>query len=345
MAYNQTQQSGPQRVNDTVVQAAARGKFLDFRNNLVLATPEDYAMLHGAGGSKHAMKSTIKLLITDYSAGKDGSITVHTNVAPELIPYLLEVCRKNVTVASETAKAAQPLSACALKVSKLLKADALPPNNGVVYIPCPVLGLQELPSLDGYNQQAAEQYAKLQATALALAPSQDGSQWVGIPKTDLAALLEALNPPAEGPATPNGGVNFSYRQERVNVYKQENGLVPVSVLAISREGTRKSGEVSRLPWTVKITQFKARPSQQKNGTTAYNSSSKQDVTEAFIALSDFDMYRCLHRTQRFIEVWESTYGPGLIVEGLRRKEEQRTAQQGTGSMDYGVPPEDYPPQY
>lgn len=340
MANNQPNPNSEQRVSDTIAQAAVRGKFLDFRNNLQLANPNDYAMLHGAGGAKHATKSTITLLITDYSAGANGTITVRTNVAPELIPYLLEVCKQNVSVASTTTRPMVP--ACVQKVRQLCMGTALPPNNGVVYVACPVSDLQALPGLDGFTSKGQEVYGRLQQAALPLPPDTSGAAFVAVPKDGLLELEKAIVPSDTDASQKVGGVNFSYRQERVNVYKQENGLVPVSVLSISREGTRKSGEVSRLPWTVKITQFMAPPLPQKNGTTAYNSQGKQQVTEAFVSLSDFDMFRCLHRVERFIEVWEVTYGMGLICDGMKRKEEFRNSQQGsTSPEDYGYPP-DYP---
>lgn len=333
-----------QMVSDTIAQAATKGKFLDFRNNLALAIPEDYAMIHGAGGRKHGMKSTIKLLITDYSAGRGNSKVVQANVSPELISYLLEVCKMNVTAGTSPAPKTQT---CADAVHALLGGTEipLPPGQGepgAKYVAAPVDALMALPGMEGFagdNRQAMDVYKRLQTASLGLPPDANtGAQYVAVPIGGLEALLAAVDIKPQQP-TMAGGTNYTYRQERVNVYKKAgDGMVPVSVLTITREGTRKNGEISRLPWTVKIQNFVARPVQQPNQTTSYNYASRQQQVEAFVSLSDYDMYRCLYRVSRFVEIWEMTYGPGLICEGLRRKEAQRQANQQGGGQSY--PPQD-----
>lgn len=210
--------------SDIIVKAAAKGKFVDFRNALVPAFEQDYAMIHGCGGKKHASRSCIKLFLTDYSAGTgDRAITVSANVGPEFIPYAFAVCEKNVG---------------------------------------------ELP------QNARD---------------------------------------------------FSYRQERVNAYrKRQDGFVFVSVLSFNRQGIRpQSGEVSRLPWSINIENFWARPKPQKNGTTAYDATTIDDKKSGFILLSDADMFRCLVRCNRFIELWELACGMPIIKKGLADKEAER----------------------
>lgn len=311
-------------VNDTIAQAATRGKFLDFRNNLVAANPEDYAMLHGIGGAKHSARSTIKLLITDYSAGKAGSVSVQANVAPELIPLLLDVCRQNVVMGNADSTPT-PASPAVAAVKRLLNGTTMP-WGGRTVLAAPVPELQALAKMD-LGEEAFRLYKRLQETAVALPPdARSGTPFAGVDPDTMSGLLRAVTPST--PAQPSvGGRNYSYRQERVNVYRNAGGFVPVSTLTITREGLRKTGEVSRLPWTVKIQTFSARPSPQRNGTTAYVSSTKKDIKEAFVSLSDADMYRCLYRVCRFIEVWEMTVGPRLISEGLSRKAAQRAAEE------------------
>lgn len=338
MSYDSRQ---PPQLTDIIAKAATKGKFLDLRNNLVLADPNEYAMLHGIGGAKHAPKSTIRMVITDYSAGaKENSITVHANVTPELIPYLLEVCKKNVTASTpaKTQGGTNEESLTSIVSTALAMGTELPPDgSGVSRLAVPAATMRNIPSVKGFNPQADAVFQRLRREATELPPDANtGAAYVSVSKAGLEELLRTQAVPTEpsGEASP-GGVNYTYRQERVNVYRQENGLVPVSILTISREGTRKNGEVSRMPWTVKIQNFLARPVSQRGGTTSYNSQSKQKVTEAFVQLSDFDMFRCLYRASRFIEIWEVNYGTGLITEGLRRKDAQRAAGQQQGGMNAG----------
>lgn len=211
--------------SDIIVKAAARGKFLDFRNALVPPLDKDYAMMHGCGGADHAPRSGIRLLLTDYSAGAGKSTVVSANVGPEFAPYVLSVCQRNV-----------------------------------------------------------------------------------------------------GEIPPQEKLNFSYKQERVNVYKKlDGGFVPVSTLVVQRQGVRKTGEVSQLPWSVQITNFEAKPNPQKNGTTSYVSSTARNKKEAFILMSDGDMFRCLYRVTRFLEMWELGCSLPIIRRAIAEKDAERAA--------------------
>lgn len=335
-------------VSDTIAQAAARGKFLDFRNNLVLAKQEDYAMLHGIGGSKHAVKSTIKLVLTDYGAGQGKSTTVSTNVTPELIPFLMEVCKAAITACSDGAPQQTGPSPLYRMVKELLSSTDL----GDGFLAIPKATMQSLSSMEGFDATASAAFANLRKASKALPPDANtGAEFVGVPKDGLNGLLTAVAPKTEATAPAVGGPKFAHKQERVNVYKEENGLVPVSTLLITREGVRKNGEVSRLPWMVKIQNFWAKPlHNQDRGTTAYDGKTVTRSTEAFISMSDFDMYRCLYRVCRFVEVWEYTFGCGLIGDGLAAKAaERQAANQGQGSAapsSYNdAPPADYEDDY
>lgn len=75
-----------------IAKTNARDKVVDFRDNLVPSGPDAYAMLHGMGGSKHATKSTIKMMICDYTRGTgNNSVSVSANLTPDIIAYLYKV--------------------------------------------------------------------------------------------------------------------------------------------------------------------------------------------------------------------------------------------------------------
>ena len=84
------------QISDIICNVGGKNKFFDMRNALVLAHPEDYAMIHGCGGSKHAPTSGIMLTITDYSKGVgDKSVFVHGIIPLFVIDKMLSVCRLN----------------------------------------------------------------------------------------------------------------------------------------------------------------------------------------------------------------------------------------------------------
>ena len=119
--WNQHQASQP-FFSDVIARAATKGKFLDFRNNLVMAYPQDYAMLHGTGGSKSARKSTIKAFMTDYS-NPNNKVVVSANIPPELPYELIEICKKNMGVPTLDVTALNAL------VNNMSRETRLPPSG------------------------------------------------------------------------------------------------------------------------------------------------------------------------------------------------------------------------
>lgn len=80
-----------------IAKTNGRNKVLDFRDGLVLAYPDDYAMIHGKGGKNHAPTSVIKIAICDYSSGTgDKSTTLFANITPDVCEQIFEVCKRNV---------------------------------------------------------------------------------------------------------------------------------------------------------------------------------------------------------------------------------------------------------
>ena len=258
-----------QNGSDVIAKCATKGKFLDFRNNLIRCHDNDYAMLHGIGGAKYAAKSTIKMLMTDYTNSAN-VVVVSANITPELPYIIMNECMKNFGAPTVD------ISAMAAIVNQMMRESKLPPApNGAAYLAVPEAAIQQLGS-----------------------------------------MLQGNN------GSPVVGQDYSYRQERVNVYAQQNGFVPVSSLSITRTGM-KGNSVAKLPWTVKISNFVAKPNPQQNGTTAYIGSTAQNQKEVFISVSDADMFRCMKRVCRFIEVWETALCEDLVRKANEQKEMER----------------------
>ncbi len=287
-------EEGQRSFSDIIVRADSKGKILDFRNNLNLAYPEHYAMLQGVGGNGFAYSSGIAAFITDYSkgTGEGNSITVKANLPPELFQQIGYICLRNTgsDIYSDGGATAGIISLLCKMSGAILNAI-----NGSLLFCAGKLK-------KGNDEQVLASF---------------GSSLKGAK----AALMQSIDttPPVFGRHT-----DFLYRQERVNVYATDNGFVPVSTVLIARQGIRKDGTVSQKPWTVKISNFMAKPVPHQNGTTAYDSASIKDRKEVFILLSDDDMHRCAYRVERFINVWECSEGIPLVKEGLAMRESIRT---------------------
>lgn len=298
----QPQMRGP---NDIIVRADASKRILDFRNALVPANPADYAMLHGAGGAKHAARSGIKVVICDYSGGTGNgkSISVAANASPDLFPVLADVALSNMgqygisprdgiwsKLFGRFREQGAVFGAFYALVQKLENTFGSTANGRIAPMAPPYYG--ELAGSFGQARVSMEACAAQNPQAAELSP---------VPFTR----------------------DFQHTQTRVNTRaRSRDGFVPVSLLTITRQGYVK-GEKRRLPWTVKITNFEARPSGQGNGTAAYDAGSMRNKQECFIQIPDDDMFRCCRRVTRFVEVWEIATGVSLVSNGLATREQAR----------------------
>lgn len=318
MANDQT----PAQTSDLIAKAASKGKFLDFRNNLVAAHANEYAMIHGIGGKQHAPRSTIKMFITDYSV-QNNTKTVSANIQPELAACLLNACQ-NALVGSGASKSGGMYQEAASAVAQMRRETVLPSGSPINPSAEPVLAVpaESVDKLSGLPMPPAALQLAAMLDPITL-PANGPTVYVGVRKRIVELLAQALSTAGQASAA-----DFSYSQDRVNPYKEENGLCPVSTLSITRSGLRKDGSVSQMPWYVCIKNFQAKPVKQANGMTSYNGSSVQNQKEAFILVSDFDMYRCVYRVTRFIELWEMAVGIPLIKTGLKQKELERSNHQG-----------------
>ena len=115
-------------------------------------------------------------------------------------------------------------------------------------------------------------------------------------------------------------------QDRVHAFGEnihEGSIVPVQRLNIFRQTYRNDGQMGKYPWTVKITNAKAPVHFQDTGATSFSSAKMTDKQEAFIMLSDADMYRMMSRICHFITAWECSVGADVIRQGRKKRAEER----------------------
>jgi hypothetical protein len=273
-------------LSTVIARADAKEKILDLRDNLVLANPVHYAMMHGVGGKGFAANSTIKLFITDYSkgTGEGKSVSADYNIEPFIIDQILDVC-----------KAVQ----------------------GAHHIPMPV-STNEISGALNSARKILQSGTKVDGQDDKITISQ--SDLVSLGKS-IAALLDetnAFNEKVMRLTKPN--VDYTRNQVKVNSYAVDsNGFAPCSSLYIARKGVRTDGQVSILPWTVKISNFRAVSIVHKNGTTTFDKKTSKDLREVFINVSDDDMYRICYRGSKFIETWDNSNCIPLIRKGYQAK--------------------------
>lgn len=293
------------QTSDIIYSVGGKNKFFDMRNALSLANVEDYAMLHGVGGAKHAYSSGIMFSITDYS-GRDsrtgkGSKFVSANVDPYRIDEILSVCRKNSGYTTGGEKS---------------MSDAFTVLNAKLDLVC-----KGLASAFDLATKACGRIITKKGNANG--PYADFGQVLRSARD--AVITKPKPEEILQLAIAESTTEYSFHQDKVNVYKvdQNDGFVFVTVVDISRRRFNEKGELRKYPWVVSIKNLWAPPIKKENGTTAYSASNARDVVECFMQISDDDMYRCCWTAEHFIRVWENANAIPLVLEGLQRREKNR----------------------
>ncbi len=301
------------RIYGIIAKTAGKNKFLDFRNNLTLAYLEDYAQLQGSGGSKHAQSSGIKLVIQEYNKDAGVSKNANANIPCHMIDKLLEVCKANIAAPvfeSEQRKATE---------KGICYSDNLNWTGKV------------------YGALATLTRSWMYACAHVVKGNADMKSILREFGTGLKKANEYLTQPSNPCQYPVSGnwMDYFYHQDRVFADHRQKGnqnyLAPVSILEISRKQYKPDGQVSQLPWTISIQNFKATPVWNQNGTTSYRLTPEQrsgrapktDESSLYISISDNEMWKCLYKVQHFISVWEMAYGIPLVQTGVAAYEQQQ----------------------
>lgn len=84
--------SNTEYISQKIWKIAGNKKFVDFNSKLTMAYINDFANVHGCGGSGHAGNSTIGIVICDYTkgTGENASLTVKYNLDVEDVGFLYE---------------------------------------------------------------------------------------------------------------------------------------------------------------------------------------------------------------------------------------------------------------
>lgn len=297
--------------NPQIAKTAAPGKILEFTDALTVANPEDYAMLFGVGGGKHAPNAVIKVTICDFTAGKgEGkSVTVSSTLEPACIDAMYAVAENRIV---------NPLTDAPQK-----QVQSSVPQRGVLL------------SDDAWND-LCEGFLMLVQEGKNGAVSLSGDSYVELGKRlrsvykdgkEFLAKRDAAGYANENNAAPAYGPDYKYTQTRVNIYKKGNdGLAPVSLLTITHQAINNRGEVARYPWTVKITNGFAVPIVSDSGSIKYTRNSFRETGNTSIVVSDMDMFSLLGACKRFITAYSLGFGIPLVkngVEGRYREYEER----------------------
>lgn len=270
-------------ISPVIAKIDAKGRVLDFRDGLSLASSNDFAMIHGAGGAKHARVSCIKMVACDYSAGKgDKSVTVSANISVGVARKLYEIAKQRLV--------APPVYSQALEITQQGKTAA-----------------------EAAYKKCRKAYGSLQAAI----KSGQTNALTDVLNEIAAAGSQANSAYTAITAKPVPAAQVEHEEVKVNPYapKNEKGKSYVTQLQISRQGFTKNGEPRNYTWFITITNGYANETKQALGGVSYDASSFEKTAEVQMTASDYDFFRVMSSVNAYISLFEQTYGLSLLAQG------------------------------
>ena len=109
--------------------------------------------------------------------------------------------------------------------------------------------------------------------------------------------------------------SFEMEQTKIFGLPDPRGYSQMTKLRIARAAVDKNGTVRRYPWCVSAENGIGIAKKTQIGGTYCQTGSYHPQQKAFINLSDYDFFRLINRTVRYITQFENAYCPSIIRNG------------------------------
>ena len=120
-----------------------------------------------------------------------------------------------------------------------------------------------------------------------------------------------------------GFQEFEWSQSKIYGAPDAQGYSTAQQFSISRHTNDSSGRPMKSPWRIQIVNGKGMKVQNQKGGSYMKSGSFLSEKNAFIQLTDMDLYTLLKRTDSYITNWEACIAPSLITNGKQAYEKQQ----------------------
>lgn len=308
-------------ISTVIAKVNGKNSVVDFRDKLSMARPEEYATMHQLGGKKQeGYSSVIEMVICDYTKGTgENSVTVSVNLEPSVLYEWHEICKATL---GETSLAT---------MKKVRKQGGQPWETELVENEVSDLrkALCMIPKIASTGNSLMNGVRTLFRKIVkgTIAPG-SGDAYLELGKCFKNAHDELLSPVDWiSSLTYSRGVNYSYTQDKVNIYKEQpDGYAPVSRLTVQHQCFRsKDGDTATYPWSLNIMNGEAIPDKKNTGAITWKPQTLRKEREAYIMVSDRDMFRMMTRVTHYIDCWENAMCIPLIIEGRKQRNQEMQA--------------------
>jgi hypothetical protein len=120
---------------------------------------------------------------------------------------------------------------------------------------------------------------------------------------------------------------FEFYEEKIFGDPDKEGKSMVTKVSIKRASVGPDGKKRNYPWCVIVENGRAVKEGMQTGGVHMKKGSYQKERQVFVNINDYDFFRLMQQTTRYINAWELTNGPKKIREAMQIMEQQRASEQ------------------
>lgn len=119
---------------------------------------------------------------------------------------------------------------------------------------------------------------------------------------------------------------FDFYEEKIFGDPDKEGKSMVTKVSVKRASVGQDGKPRNYPWCVIVENGRAIKEGTQTGGVHMKKGSYQKERAVFVNINDYDFFRLMQQTTRYINVWELTNGPKKIREAMQIMEQQRASE-------------------
>ena len=115
---------------------------------------------------------------------------------------------------------------------------------------------------------------------------------------------------------------FEFYEEKIFGDPDAKGMSAVTRVSIKRASFGQDGKARNYPWCIQIENGRAVKEKTQQGGVHMKKGSYQKDNSVFVNINDYDFFKLMHQTTRYINAWELTNGPKRIREAQQLIEQK-----------------------
>lgn len=118
---------------------------------------------------------------------------------------------------------------------------------------------------------------------------------------------------------------FDFYEEKIFSDPDKDGMSQVTKVSIKRASFAPDGTVRNYPWCISVENGRAVKEQTQNGGIHIQKGTYKKDRSVFVNINDYDFFKLMTQTTRYIHAWELTMGPKQIRDAQQVLFQQHTS--------------------